>query len=46
MWDACRVARLPELFSAPVMARLQEKWERASLETAAEVNAFLAGDGG
>jgi hypothetical protein len=26
MWDACRVPFVPELFSAPVLARLEDKW--------------------
>jgi hypothetical protein len=26
VWDACRVLWIPELFSAPVLERLREKW--------------------
>jgi hypothetical protein len=32
MWDACRMPWIPELFSAPVVERLQEKWQRERLE--------------
>ena len=27
MWDACRVPFVPELFSAPALARLEDKWQ-------------------
>jgi SnoaL-like domain len=41
IWDACRVPWLPELFSAPVLARLQE---RARLEAVPYYDGLMAGE--
>jgi hypothetical protein len=44
MWDACRVPWLPELFSAPVLAQLQEKRERERLEAVPYYDGLMAGE--
>ena len=44
MWDACRVPWVPELFSAPVLAQLQEKWERERLEAVPYYDGLMAGE--
>jgi SnoaL-like domain len=41
MWDACRVPWVPELFSAPVLERLQE---RARLEAVPYYDGLMAGE--
>jgi SnoaL-like domain len=44
MWDAWRVPWVPELFSAPVLARAQEKWERERLEAVPYYDGLIAGE--
>ena len=35
---------LPELFSAPVLAQLQEKWERERLEAVPYYDGLMSGE--
>jgi hypothetical protein len=44
MWDACRMPWVPELFSAPVLERLQEKWDRDRLEAVPYYDGLMAGE--
>lgn len=44
MWDACGMPWVPELFSAPVLERLQEKWRREKLEAVPYFDGFMAGE--
>jgi SnoaL-like domain len=44
MWDAWRVPWLPELFSAPVLERLEEKWERERLEAVPYYDGLMSGE--
>jgi len=44
MWDACRMPWVPELFSAPVLERLQEKWQRERLEAVPYFDGLMSGE--
>ena len=44
MWHACRMPWVPELFSAPVLERLQEKWQRESLEAVPYFDGLMSGE--
>src|SRR5215212_6037154 len=44
MWDACRMPWVPELFSAPLVAQLQEKWQRDRLEAVPYFDGLTAGE--
>ena len=44
MWDAYRMPWVPELFSAPVVQRLQEKWQREQLEAIPYFDGLMAGE--
>jgi hypothetical protein len=44
LWDAYRMPWVPELFSAPVVQRLQEKWQREQLEAIPYFDGLMAGE--
>jgi hypothetical protein len=44
MCDACRMPWVPELFSAPVLERLREKWERERFEAVPYYDGLMAGE--
>ena len=44
MWDACRVPWPPELFSAPVLERLKEKWRQDDLLAIPYFDGLFAGE--
>jgi SnoaL-like domain len=44
MWDASPMPWVPELFSAPVLERLEEKWERERLEAVPYYDGLMAGE--
>jgi SnoaL-like domain len=44
MWDACRMPWVPELFSAPVVEELREKWRRERLESVPYYDGVLSGE--
>jgi hypothetical protein len=44
MWDACSVPWIPELFSQPVLDKLQEKWERERLDAVPYYDGLMAGE--
>jgi hypothetical protein len=44
MWDACRVPFVPELFSAPALARLEDKWRLDELVAVPYFDGLMAGE--
>src|SRR4051812_10518150 len=44
MWDACRVPWVPELFSAPVLTRLEEKRELERLDAVPYYDGLMSGE--
>ena len=44
MWDACRVPFVPELFSAPALARLEDKWRPDELVAVPYFDGLMAGE--
>lgn len=44
MWDACRVPWIPELFSAPVLEGLKQKWRRDELVAVPYFDGLMAGE--
>jgi SnoaL-like domain len=44
MWDACAMPFVPELFSAPALARLEEKWQRDELVAVPYFDGLMAGE--
>jgi hypothetical protein len=44
MWDACRVPFLPELFSAPALARLEDKWRLDELVAVPFFDGLMTGE--
>ena len=44
MWDACRVTFVPELFSAPVLARIEDKWRLDELVAVPYFDGLMAGE--
>ncbi len=44
MWDACRVPFVPELFSAPALARLEEKWRLDELVAVPYFDGLMSGE--
>lgn len=44
MWEACRVPFMPELFSAPALARFYDKRRRDELEAVPYFDGLLAGE--
>ena len=44
MWDACRVPFVPELFSAPTIARLKDKWRLDELVAVPYFDGLMAGE--
>ncbi len=44
MWDACRVPFVPELFSAPARARLEDKWRLDELVAVPYFDGLMAGE--
>ena len=43
MWDACRVPFVPELFSAPVLERIEDKWRLDELVAVPYFDGLMAG---
>jgi hypothetical protein len=46
VWDACWVPFLPELFSAPALARLEDKWRLDKLVAVPYFDGLMAGEPG
>src|SRR5579871_3909966 len=44
MWDASRVPFVPELFSAPALARLEDKWRLEKLVAVPYFDGLMAGE--
>ena len=44
MWDACRMPFVPELFSAPVLARLEDKWRLDELVAVPYFDGLMSGE--
>jgi hypothetical protein len=44
MWDACRMPFVPELFSAPVLARLEDKWRLDKLVAVPYFDGLMSGE--
>jgi len=44
MWDACRVPFVPELFSAPALARLEDEWRLDELVAVPYFDGLMAGE--
>ena len=44
MWDACRMPWVPELFTAPALERLEEKWRRDQLVAVPYFDGLMAGE--
>src|SRR5215210_2236312 len=44
MWHACPMPWVPELFSAPALERLHEKWERETLDSVPYFDGLMTGE--
>src|SRR5687768_8863458 len=44
MWDACRMPWVPELFSAPALEGLKQKWRRDELVVVPYFDGLMAGE--
>ena len=44
LWEACWVPWLPELFSAPALAQIQDRLQREELDTVPYYHGFLTGE--
>ena len=44
MWEACRVPWIPELFSAPALAKIEDRLRREGLDTVPYFAGFLTGE--